>query len=196
MTAIAEHGSNTPGPVTLTEWHHAEQPTDGSRLECLEGYWFVSPAPGSPHQFAGDELRELLKWGIKAAGQAGELVALTGIGTDLSTRRRTGLIPDVVVCERAQAGQIIPASALLLAVEVWSPGNAPWERHLKRQAYAQAKIPHFWELTFDGGRAVELIIHQHRRDGFEVVHTVTPETGPVTLDEPFPVTIDFADLQL
>lgn len=182
------------GPHTLDEWHEARQPLDGGRLELLRGSWSVSPAPDAGHQYAGDELRELFKYALKAAGRS-DLRTMTATGCDISTHRRDGTIPDVLVTSARPVGPV-PGATVELLVEIWSPGNGVGERAEKRAAYAAAGVPFFWEVTTDGGGPATLLA-QHLVDGhYRSERTVTTADGPVTVTAaPVPVEVSLAELR-
>lgn len=67
---------NPIGPTTVDDWLTREHPTDGSRLELIFGYLHVSPASSGPHQYTGDELREVLKYALRKADRT-DLYAVT-----------------------------------------------------------------------------------------------------------------------
>lgn len=183
------------GPHTLADWHRAEQPVDGSRLELLAGSWSVSPAPDAAHQYAGDELRELLKHSIRAAGRR-DLWVVTAAGCGISTPRRDGTIPDIVMTQQRPAG-LVPARSIELLVEIWSPGNTDRERIGKRAAYAAAGVPFFWEITTDAHGPVHLS-GQHLMAGqYRADTRLSARNGSTTVAAaPVPVVVDFAALHL
>jgi hypothetical protein len=76
------------GPTSVDDWLAQEHPADGSRLELIFGYLHVSPAPSTRHQYAGDELRAVLKDALRQAGRT-DLYAVTAVGVRISTKRDT-----------------------------------------------------------------------------------------------------------
>ncbi|MEU4764827.1 Uma2 family endonuclease [Actinosynnema sp. NPDC023794] len=96
----------------------------GGRVERRADLWTLpreSP-PSGEHQLAVTRLIRPFEDSISAAGRT-DLYAVIGVGVKISSTLRTGLIPDVVVMDRIPAGASFPAEALVLAVEVWSPGT-------------------------------------------------------------------------
>ncbi|MEV6730288.1 MULTISPECIES: Uma2 family endonuclease [unclassified Streptomyces] len=69
--------------------------------------------------------------------------------------------PDVIVVDEAALQSMeqtrLPAESVQLAVEVVSPDSVPRDRHSKPLKYACAKIPHFWRVENNDGRAVVYI---------------------------------------
>jgi hypothetical protein len=67
------------GPTTVADWLAMEHPPDGSRLELIDGYVHVTPPPSLQHQYAGDELRAVIKAALQDAHRT-DLYAVTGGG--------------------------------------------------------------------------------------------------------------------
>ncbi|MFI0465582.1 MULTISPECIES: Uma2 family endonuclease [Saccharopolyspora] len=135
------------GPHTVSEWHEMPQPGNGRRLELLAGWLIMSPAPTRRHQRIGDLVRTVLEDTFP------ENLAVTAAAVDVSTPRRDGLIPDVMLMTHDTDDDPARAEDVLLVVEVWSDGNTARERVEKRHAYATAGIPFLWEITFDATTA-------------------------------------------
>jgi Uma2 family endonuclease len=191
VSAALEHPI---GPTTVEEWLAQEHPDDGSRLELIYGYLHVTPSPTGQHQLAGDELRGVLKSALRDAHRP-DLYAITGIGVKISTARRTGLIPDVVVMSTRPVGAAFEAADLVLVVEVWSPGNTRAERETKMAEYAGVGVPFFWAVHQDkiGGSTVTAY---YLEDGRYVEELTARPGTTVTIKAaaPVPVTFDPADL--
>lgn len=186
MTALAEPSHL--GPHTLTEWHEADQPGDGSRLELLAGSWSVSPAPGFRHQRMADRLCRLLDERLPGC-------AVSAVAVDISTHTRTGLIPDVVVLRKAPEDDIVPVGLVTLLVEVWSPGNTHRERIEKRAAYAAAGVRYFWEVDTDEDGRIVLTCQRLVAGGYLADVRLSASSGPTTVTAaPVPVQIDLAAL--
>ncbi|MGY2063433.1 Uma2 family endonuclease, partial [Nocardia gipuzkoensis] len=151
MTMSAEVSTIHPlGPTTVEDWLAEDQPADGSRLELILGYLYMTPPPTGSHQHATFQLSMLLHNAIKAAGR-GHLNVLPGVGVRLSTAFRTGVIPDVVVVDVDFRHTSFAPQNVVLAVEVWSPGNTRAERDTKIAAYAGARIPYLWIVELPEG---------------------------------------------
>lgn len=105
--------------------------------------------------------------------------------------------PDVVVVRQAALEGFeqtrVAASEVVLVIEVVSPDSASRDRETKPMKYARAKIPHFWRVENERGRAV---IH-----AFEL----EPTTGTYTsvgifrermkVEAPFPVDLDLTRIK-
>ena len=182
------------GPHTVEEWHGAEHPDDGSRLELIWGYYHVSPPPGGPHQYALGALYRALWHAVKGNDR---LHAVTGVGVEISTAIRTALIPDVALLNTLPTTTSFPASALLLAVEVWSPGNSAHERETKVAGYAIAGVPYLWTVELHGVRRAATLRAYELVGGVYRDRTPVPadETGTtVVLPGPIDIPVDLDDL--
>ncbi|WP_053718432.1 Uma2 family endonuclease [Saccharothrix sp. NRRL B-16348] len=182
------------GPYTIEHWLAFPPSEDGSRTELIFGHFHATPSPSGEHQLAVTRLIRPFEDSIAAAGRT-DLYAVIGVGVKISSTLRTGLIPDVVLMDRIPAGASFPAEALVLAVEVWSPGNTRNEREAKMVAYAAAGVPFLWTISRKGNDpGLELTAHRLHDDRYLVENTVK-SAGPTTVTAaPVPVTLDLADL--
>ncbi|WP_216213965.1 Uma2 family endonuclease [Amycolatopsis aidingensis] len=171
------------GPLTIEDWLATASPTDGSHLELVLGYRHVTPPPSGSHQYAVAGLYRALEDARDTAGRA-ELSVLPGIGVRISTPWRTALIPDVAMLDTDPHHTSFAAENLLLAVEVWSPGNTRAERDTKMAAYAGAGVPYLWTVEPPKLWAYRLAGTGYRQELF------TEGGGPVTLPGPVPVPLD------
>ncbi|GAA1344639.1 Uma2 family endonuclease [Saccharothrix algeriensis] len=194
MTALAHHPPDDPvGPFTVEDWNRLTPRADGSRLELIRGHFHVTPPPSMHHQYAGDELRAVLKAALRDAGRR-DLYAVTGIGTGISTKRRTALIPDVVVLNVPPVGGIADPDHLELVVEILSPGNTGQEQAEKKDAYATAGVPFYWVVRQNRPGAPTITAYRLHREMYFEELTAVPGTA-VTIDAaPVPVTVDPAEL--
>jgi Uma2 family endonuclease len=82
---------------------------------------------------------------------------------------------------------------VLLAVEVWSPGNSKGERETKMAAYAEAGIPHVWLVETPPGKPVSFRGYQLEEAKYvQVVHAEAGEV--ITAPGPVPVKLDTGKL--
>lgn len=184
-------------PWTVDEWItlNADSP-DGSRYEFVDGSVLMSPPPSKQHQYAGDELRAVLR-----AVAPSHLVARTATGLVLGDQ--TNLIPDVLVVERAamtDGAKTCEPAQVRLVVEIVSPSTTTTDRTLKPAKYAAAKIPHFWRLETlrFRGQGIErlpvLFTYVLDDDGcYQLARRLSAGTV-AHIEEPFPVELDPASL--
>jgi Uma2 family endonuclease len=194
MTMSAEVSMIHPlGPTAVEDWLLEDQPADGSRLELILGYLYMTPPPTGAHQYASLELAVLLRVALKAAGR-GDLHVLPGVGVRLSTAFRTGVIPDIVVVDVDVDRTSFAPENVLLAVEVWSPGNSRPERDTKIAAYAGARVPYVWVVELPDGKPAKFWGYRLGETGYrQEVYAAAGET--VTAPAPVPVDVPTADLR-
>lgn len=181
------------GPATVEDWLAADEPADGSRLELILGYYAMTPPPSGSHQHAAYRLSRAVDQALESAGRD-DLRVLPAVGVPISTPLRTALIPDVVVVDVDVHRLVFEPRNVLLAVEVWSPGNSRKERETKMAAYAEAGIPHVWLLETPPGNPVAF--RGYRLDGSEYALVVKATDGEtITAPGPVPVKIDTSQLR-
>jgi Uma2 family endonuclease len=149
----ASETAAAPAPVRWTREHVLDlmerSPTHWPRYELVDGELLVTPAPGVPHQELVQQLlfRFLLYLRAHPAGRV--FVAPADIA--LAPDRRSIVQPDLFVIpagsERPRTWRDMPA--LLLAVEVVSPGSATHDRGAKREHYLGHGVPDYWIVDPD-----------------------------------------------
>lgn len=175
----------------LTPAEFAELPEDTeARYELQEGNLVMSPRPRPRHQLCLGRL-----WARLAEQLPAELEVLPEVDVDLelAPASRPGFVraPDLVVVRRevlarVEGGGLIRASEVVLAVEITSPGTDRMDTVVKHGEYADAGIPHYWIVTLDDGVA---LIRCHLGGEFGYVDAA-PVGGRVSVEEPFPATLD------
>jgi len=103
---------------------------------------------------------------------------------------QTEFDPDLVVVPLDQVGGTKFAEPPLLIVEIRSPGTALVDLNREKTAYEKFGVPSYWIVNPDVTQP-ELTIFELRDRRYEIVAT---STAPVTVERPFPVTIDPARL--
>lgn len=187
MTMSAEVSTIHPlGPTTVEDWLAEEQPVDGSRLELILGYLYMTPPPTGSHQHASFRLAMWLDEALKAAGR-GDLHVLPGVGVRLSTAFRTGVIPDVAVVDVDFHHTSFAPENVVLAVEVWSPGNSRAERDTKVAAYAGARIPYLWIVELPNREPAKFWGYRLGENGYR--QEVFVESGEI-ISPPAPVPVE------
>ncbi|WP_158564281.1 Uma2 family endonuclease [Jiangella anatolica] len=176
--------------LTIEDWDALEE-TDASRYwELVDGTIVMNPFPSVGHQLVGQRLVTRLGTQLPDG-----LVALQHLGVTIEAQfPPTERGPDVVVFSRAQvrldAPRLDPAHVRLV-VEIVSPGSRRTDRIAKVADYQYAGIPAYWIIdpaAGDDGRFV----------AYELVGVAYKEvargSGVITLERPFPVTIDVDEL--
>lgn len=192
VTAVLQHEL---GPFTVADWHALQAREDGSRLELIEGYWLVTPPPSAQHQLAEKLLLRLFDKAI-AAAERPDLVALSGVGVEISTPNRTALVPDLVVVDAPPVGASFEPKNVLLIGEIWSPGNARSEQQEKFFNCADHGVPFFWSIAQDGRGPAELAAY--RLEGGRYVLDTSTKAGDGSVRvpaSPVAVEVDVAALR-
>ena len=164
-------------------------PDEARGYELLEGTLLVNPPPGGPHQMVSWMLTGLLR-----AAAGAELIVVEAMGVHLPDN--TMLIPDVLVASRgivlANTSGILDPADITLVAEIVSPVSKIMDRVTKPALYAGAGIPSFWRVELEDGP----IIFAYGLEQGRYVEVGAARPGErLTLNEPFAVSIDPADLQ-
>ncbi|MER5676592.1 Uma2 family endonuclease [[Kitasatospora] papulosa] len=119
-----------------------------------------------------------------------ELEAVREFTIDVDFQNRPE--PDVVVV-RADAVESLrqtrfPASSVLLAVEVVSDESVTRDRETKPVKYARARIPHYWRVENQDGRAVVYVFELEPATGAYTSTGIFHDRMKVST--PFPVDLD------
>lgn len=155
----------------------------GQRVELVDGAVVVSPAPGFAHQRVLQRLQVAL---VDAAPP--EYEPLPGINVVLNSRRL--LIPDLAVTTVPGVDAVSCDGAdLLLAVEIISPSSRAYDGALKRQLYAEARVPFF--LLVDPA-AAPVTATCFELAGGAYRESARAEDGVLALTRPFAVTVRLA----
>ncbi|MDF3143341.1 MULTISPECIES: Uma2 family endonuclease [unclassified Streptomyces] len=150
---------------------------------------FVSPQPLF-HERAVD----FFKWQLQSLAPA-EFEVIREFTIDIDRQNRPE--PDVIVVrgdvvEESEQTRF-PAEAVLLAIEVVSADSVSRDRETKPLKYARAKIPHYWRVENEKGRAA---VH-----AFELEPTTRAYTSVgifrerMKLEAPFPVDLDLTQIK-
>jgi Uma2 family endonuclease len=187
------------GPYTVLDLHALDE--DGKGHELEDG-WLIEVAAGPRHNWALQNLAEILRDAAKAAGSP--VVVCQGGEWEISTPAGVRK-PDIFVISRDiakasvldESPKIIPGSELFLAVEVISPGSGSerTDRIRKVMEYAGLGIPQYWMVEHTPHLSVQVL----RLDGAGyVADTLTSEgtlvAATIDADKPFSVSFDPADL--
>lgn len=176
--------------LTIEDWDALEETDTNRYWELVDGTIVMNSFPSIGHQLVAHRLATRLD-----AQLPDGLVALQHIGVTIEAQfPPTERGPDVVVFPRVQAqldvARIDPVDVRLV-VEIVSPGSRRTDRIAKVADYQYACIPAYWIIdpaADDDGRfvAYELVGGAYKE--------VARGSGVVSLERPFPVTIDVDEL--
>jgi Uma2 family endonuclease len=122
------------------------------RYELIAGELLVTPSPRTSHQYAVSFLLTALSTYVDAEHLGVALVSPADIELEPGNITQ----PDVFVVPATGRPfrEWTDVKALLVAVEVLSPGNAEYDRGTKRLYYQRTGVPEYWVVDLDT-RAVE-----------------------------------------
>ena len=171
-------GSDHVGPWSEEEFFALGETTN--RIELIDGSLLVSAAPNKRHQASEPAARQCARGGPHAASASW---SSRTINVRLKTDRI--VIPDIVVAETDEDGDVLEAAEITLVCEIISPRNAATDRVVKMQFYALAGIPIY--LLVDPDEAA-VTLRLLRLDGGHYVQDQIVRTGErLRIDEPFPI---------
>lgn len=190
MTALPDEGRRahaTLVPYDLHRLYTVEEfeqlPEDNSfRYELQDGVIIVSPRPGWNHMVVAGRL-----FGQIEPQLPDDMPIAIEVDLDLELERETARIPDLLVVrsDAVRERGLQKASAVLLAVEILSPGSVDLDTRIKPMEYADAGIPNYWVI--DPRPPVTATVYRLYGEDYEESqrgeHTMT-------VSEPCPVTID------
>jgi len=164
-------------------------PDDVQRYELLEGTLLVSPPPSGAHQLVSLRLA-----GVLDDATTPGLAVVEAMGVRLPDN--TVFIPDVVVATRdvvvTNRSGILDSAAVILVVEIVSPGSRTTDRLTKPAVYARAGISSFWRVELEDGPTLTA----YTLDQGRYVEAGSARPGQrLAVDTPFPLSVDPADLR-
>ncbi|MEU5714736.1 Uma2 family endonuclease [Streptomyces sp. NPDC020403] len=143
----------------------------------------------SPQTVFHERAIDYLKWQLQSLAPL-DLEVFREFTIDVDFQNRPE--PDVVVV-RAEAVESLrqtrfPASSVLLAIEVVSDESVTRDRETKPVKYARARIPHFWRVENQEGRAVVYVFELEPATGTYTSTGIFHDRMKVST--PFPVDLD------
>ena len=165
-------------PLTLDEFFALPY----ELIELVEGQPVLMNAAAGPHQVAATRLLVMLLAGCPAGYEVVSSPIDWVLWGDL---RATVRQPDLVVARLDQLRGARLTEPPLLAVEIVSDSSVERDLVAKRRDYALAGCPHYWLVLPDRTEVVRL---QLEGDRYVEVGRIVGET--VTIDDPYPITVD------
>lgn len=172
--------------LTVAEYLALGEPESGY-TELVEGRVVASPSAARRHNRACFEAAVQLRDQIP---EHLEVLMDTDVDLQLAPADAPGFVrrPDILVARRGP--DTLTARAVVLAIEVVSPGSVRTDNIVKRSEYADAGIRHYWIL--DVAEPVSLLAcHLAGSFGYADSGAVT---GVFETTGPFPVRLDLAAL--
>lgn len=102
--------------------------------------------------------------------------------------------PDVTVHRCLERGSKLDSASALIVIEVVSPGSESTDRVQKVAEYAREQIPVYLVVTLDDKLYVKHVVEYRLDWSRRAYQQVAVHDGEVTLDDPFPFAVTFADL--
>lgn len=175
--------SRDDAPLTIAQLDSL--PDDRRRHELVAGVVVVTPAPAFRHQQVLARLYDLIRAGCPAHLRV-YFAPLDNLLPDGSV-----VEPDLMVLPRAATSTgRFPDQLPVLVAEILSPSTRRLDTEDKFALYAQAGIPHYWVGDPDGP---SIAVWQLREGRYAAFAHVTGDQ-PLTVTEPFPITLTPAQL--
>ena len=173
--------------MTLDEWDAL--PEDNSaHYELQEGVLVVSPKPARKHQRALVRLASQMERQLPPDWEVLPDFEVVVQAEGPATVRA----PDLVMVPTEGPDKRVPASEVLLAVEIISPGSRKIDIHMKPFEYADAGIAHYWVVDLDPpAPSITVYGLGAPDDGYVESQTAT---GELLVVEPFEMQIDIGAL--
>jgi Uma2 family endonuclease len=190
--------TSDPESLTLTEDEYDALPDQVRKLiEVIDGNIIFCQSGTPEHSDVSRRLANKLE-------AAKPEQPCTRVSTDIDVhfvklRRKAGRFsfrrPDVSVYRCIERGSKLSTPDVLMVVEVVSPGSGYTDTVDKLAEYAHEGIPIYLIVFLDGDLYVK-VIHEYRLDwASRTYRMVEAHVDVLALDDPFPVTITFAELE-
>jgi Uma2 family endonuclease len=173
-----------PQSEPLTVHDIADPPDDGHRYELVDGCLIVTPSPSAQHQWAHSNL-----FGLLRAAAPPEVIVFSA-PFDWIVDEHTKLQPDLLVFRRDAVDADALRVAPVLAVEILSPSTRHLDLGTKKLAIAAAGAAHYWVVD----PLAPSVTAFESTDGEFVDAGSATGDNVLTLDRPFPVTVNPARL--
>jgi Uma2 family endonuclease len=188
---------NDPEEFYLTENRFRELPEEvQQRIEVIDGLVILCRSGGPTHNIVARSLADEFDAAMSAEQRMWVLTYFEmrywisrPTAQGFSFRR-----PDVVVARRIPGEQKLRTRDVLVAVEVISPGSEYVDTVHKWAEYANQGIPLYLTVHLDDDLRVD-VIQEYRLDWSSGTYNcVHAHQGVLELRDPFPVTVNFSEL--
>ena len=187
-------------PTTLATMDVADRPLTLDEFfelpyyyaELVDGQPVIMSTPAGPHQLAATRLAVML---LATCPPGYDVLAAPLDWILRGDPRGTVRQPDVMVATLDQLRQVKLTAPPLLAIEIVSESSIERDLVSKRREYAQAGCVHYWIVVPDRTEIVRFRLDATSGEYVEVGR-VHGGDGPVTIDDPYPMTLDAARLQV
>ncbi|TVT06136.1 Uma2 family endonuclease [Amycolatopsis bartoniae] len=157
---------------------------DGHRYELVDGVLLMSPSPRPLHQRVVARVLAAVSRNCPADCEA------LPAPVDVVLADDTVLIPDVVVGRRGDYTERALVGVPVLAVEVISPSSRLIDTELKRARLAAAGCPNYWLVD---PYVPDVLCLSLAGDAYVTLAKASHDQ-PIAVDQPFPVTLNPAEL--
>ncbi|MCS0637704.1 Uma2 family endonuclease [Streptomyces sp. LP05-1] len=171
-------------------WEETDWP-EGCKVEIIEGIITVAPPPAYNHARIVACMNRYLVPLLKEGWDLHQTVGIAVVA------RGGYYIPDLIVIPDAAlegAGEdgedYAPASVAELVVEVTSPSNAKQDRVEKASGYARSGVPLYLLIDAHARSGPTVTLYGQPKGGLYQVLETGKFGDPITLPEPFSLTID------
>ncbi|MEU1277909.1 Uma2 family endonuclease [Streptomyces sp. NPDC005805] len=147
----------------------------------------------SPQTLFHSRAVDFFTWQLHAlAPEDFEVVREFTIDVDRQNRPEPDVVvvPEHVIQDPEQTR--FPAQTVLLAIEVVSPESLTRDRETKPLKYARAKIPHYWRVENEAGKAVVYVFDLEPSTGVYTPTGIFRER--LKVDAPFAVDLDLTEI--
>ncbi|MEN3538242.1 Uma2 family endonuclease [Microbispora sp. ZYX-F-249] len=162
---------------------------EGFRYEIEDGNLLVMNSPAPEHQYVANRLMRILDDAAEDAGL--DLITIGPVDVDVPGPLSGYRSPDLVTVpgKLAEGGyDLLKGHDVLIATEITGKDAITRDMITKRQVYASIGIPFYWVVRLDQPEP-RLIVFELAAGEYRQRHDVRMGE-PVTLDEPFRVTLD------
>jgi Uma2 family endonuclease len=178
-------------PNGLTADDYAALPEEVCRrIEIIDGGVLVNIAPSRSHQRVVRHFANALDEAARPTMAVASSVDLRLRDMPLLNRR-----PDIVVYDASLSDDVIlRPEHCTLVVEVMAPESITADKLNKPAQYAAFGVPHFWRVENLNDERGPTVFRYRLRPTAKTYTEVGVDSGKLVVTDPFPLSIDLADL--